>query len=69
MKGRRIDATIPIPLLAEVAQAPTGPGCYLFRDLEGKAIYVGKAVQLRRRLRSYFNRPGRPQPDDGRAAW
>ena len=35
--------------------APTKPGCYLMKDADGKIIYVGKAVNLRSRLRSYFH--------------
>lgn len=35
--------------------APTKPGCYLMKDKDGKVIYVGKAVNLRSRLRSYFH--------------
>ncbi len=35
--------------------APLKPGCYLMKDAEGKVIYVGKAVILRNRLRSYFH--------------
>ena len=35
--------------------APTQPGCYLMKDNQGKIIYVGKAVNLRNRLRSYFH--------------
>ncbi|MCC6189000.1 MAG: excinuclease ABC subunit UvrC [Anaerolineales bacterium] len=34
---------------------PTKPGCYLFKDAAGKIIYVGKAVSLRSRVRSYFH--------------
>jgi len=34
---------------------PTKPGCYLMKDAEGKIIYVGKAVNLRNRVRSYFH--------------
>jgi len=34
---------------------PTKPGCYLFKDGGGKIIYVGKAVHLRNRVRSYFH--------------
>lgn len=34
---------------------PTKPGCYLMKDAEGQVIYVGKAVNLRSRVRSYFH--------------
>src|SRR5574341_1823457 len=34
---------------------PAKPGCYLFKDNAGKVIYVGKAVSLRSRVRSYFH--------------
>lgn len=33
---------------------PDAPGVYLFRDARGQVIYVGKALRLRDRLRSYF---------------
>jgi excinuclease ABC subunit C len=33
---------------------PTRPGVYIFRDADGKILYVGKAVNLRNRVRSYF---------------
>ncbi len=36
---------------------PDGPGVYLFRDNRTQVIYVGKALRLRDRLRSYFT-PG-----------
>jgi len=36
---------------------PEAPGCYLLRDAAGKVIYVGKALRLRSRLRSYFQAP------------
>jgi excinuclease ABC subunit C len=35
------------------AQYPPGCGVYLFRDAAGTVLYVGKAVNLRQRLRSY----------------
>lgn len=34
---------------------PTKPGCYLMKDKTGKVIYVGKAINLRARVRSYFH--------------
>lgn len=34
---------------------PTKPGVYLFRSAAGRIIYVGKAVNLRARVRSYFH--------------
>jgi DNA polymerase-3 subunit epsilon len=34
---------------------PRSPGVYLFRDGGGRAIYVGKATNLRTRVRSYFS--------------
>ena len=34
--------------------APTRPGVYVFRDANGQALYVGRARDLRARLRSYF---------------
>ena len=39
---------------ALVAGAPTTPGVYLFRDRNDTVLYVGKARDLRARLRSYF---------------
>ncbi|OYD08331.1 excinuclease ABC subunit UvrC [Paludifilum halophilum] len=33
---------------------PDRPGCYLMKDIRGKTIYVGKAKNLRSRVRSYF---------------
>jgi excinuclease ABC subunit C len=35
--------------------APTKSGCYLMKGADGKVIYVGKAINLRNRLRSYYH--------------
>ena len=34
--------------------APPRPGVYVLKDADGRALYVGKAVNLRRRLRAHF---------------
>jgi excinuclease ABC subunit C len=36
---------------------PDGPGVYLFRDEHGKALYVGKARSIRKRVASHFSKP------------
>ena len=44
----------PAPSLAEqVALVPTDPGCYLWKDGAGEVLYVGKAKNLRSRMRQY----------------
>src|SRR5260221_12425631 len=37
---------------------PVSPGCYVFLDAKGDALYVGKAKSLRSRVRSYFQEGG-----------
>lgn len=47
----------PKPGLADsLASLPATPGCYLYRDSKGEVLYVGKAVHLRNRVRSYFQK-------------
>ena len=41
----------------EPSTVPDAPGAYLFRDGDGRVIYVGKAKSLRKRLPSYWTRP------------
>ena len=41
-------------LLDKIRTLPTLPGCYLYKNAEGEVIYVGKAKNLRARVRSYF---------------
>ena len=41
--------------VADLPVLPIQPGCYLFHAPDGEVIYVGKAVNLRSRVRSYFS--------------
>ncbi len=44
----------------KLSSVPTGPGVYLLRDARGKVIYVGKARNLRRRMRAYLGKGQEP---------
>jgi excinuclease ABC subunit C len=48
-----------VGLKEKLETLPVSPGVYLFKDREGSVIYVGKALSLRDRVRSYFQ-AGRP---------
>ena len=41
---------------------PTAPGVYFFKDAAGKILYVGKAKNLKNRVKSYFQSPVRLGP-------
>jgi excinuclease ABC subunit C len=45
---------------------PTKPGVYLMKDAQGTILYVGKAVNLRARVRSYFHASASYSPKIGR---
>jgi len=47
---------------AKLQQLPKQPGCYLFRGQDGEVLYVGKAVSLRNRVRTYFQPSTRHGP-------
>ena len=47
-------------LADKIKHLPTGPGVYQHKDADGKVLYVGKAKNLRSRVRSYFQE-GRPK--------
>lgn len=55
LNSRNQEATLP-PLLAKsvVDQLPKKPGIYFFKDAGGKIIYVGKAIDIKKRVLGHF---------------
>jgi excinuclease ABC subunit C len=47
-------APFSMDLHEKIRTLPASPGVYLFHDADGKVVYVGKAKNLRSRVRSYF---------------
>lgn len=47
---------------AQLDSLPIKPGCYIMKDASGKVIYVGKAINLRNRVRSYFHSGAQQHP-------
>ena len=46
----------------ELSKLPTCPGVYMHKDSLGEVIYVGKAINLRNRVRSYFRKTSQADP-------
>jgi excinuclease ABC subunit C len=46
---------LPANIQAKLEALPTRPGVYLMKNAKGEIVYIGKAVNLRNRVRSYFN--------------
>lgn len=61
MAQRRIDI-----LRDKASQLPLAPGVYLYKDDAGEVLYVGKAKNLRNRVRSYFNEDRLAEAKTGR---
>jgi len=49
-------------LQGKLRTLPKQSGCYLFKDAQGVVLYVGKAVNLRQRVRSYFHKSAQHTP-------
>lgn len=54
--------TLPDRLAKDLEGIPTQSGCYFFKGEEGEVLYVGKAVNLRSRVRSYFRQSAKHGP-------
>ena len=50
-------------LRPDSSSIPDAPGAYLFKDKDGRVIYVGKAISLRKRLATYWSRPVHPRTE------
>ena len=44
----------PDQVVQKLKKLPAKPGCYIYRNDKGEVLYVGKAISLRNRVRSYF---------------
>jgi excinuclease ABC subunit C len=42
--------------VSEINYLPESPGCYIFKDINEKILYIGKAKNLKKRVVSYFNK-------------
>ncbi len=63
MQKPDVKPAAPYPALAAaMPNIPQGSGVYLFKDANGKVLYVGKAVNLKNRLLSYLKTPERHDP-------
>lgn len=52
----------PLELETKLKSLPASPGVYLLKDSDGQVLYVGKALVLKNRVRSYFQSPERLAP-------
>ncbi len=48
---------VPTNVQGILATLPAKPGCYLMKNTAGTIVYVGKAISLKNRVRSYFHAP------------
>ncbi|WP_335549318.1 UvrB/UvrC motif-containing protein [Neobacillus drentensis] len=54
MREKSFKEAIPVVLKKKVKDLPSSPGVYLMKDSSDRVIYVGKAKNLKNRVRSYF---------------
>ncbi|MEP7141378.1 MAG: exonuclease domain-containing protein [Ferruginibacter sp.] len=55
LKKTSAEQWLPLHLTkADILQLPPGPGVYYFHDVKNKIIYVGKAINIKKRVSSHF---------------
>lgn len=52
----------PKSLINKTKTAPASPGCYIYKNKESKILYIGKAVNIRSRVNSYFTNYNKLDP-------
>jgi excinuclease ABC subunit C len=57
-----MSAPMPEVVAQKVPTLPESPGVYLWKDAEGRVLYVGKAKRLRSRVRSYWSQDHQASP-------
>lgn len=57
-----MNSSLPETVRKKLEQLPSSPGCYQMHNENGDVIYVGKAVSLRNRVRSYFHSSAQHSP-------
>ncbi len=56
IKKRNVEKNLPPMISAEVIEnLPETPGVYYFRDKHGKNLYIGKAINIKKRIKSHFS--------------
>jgi excinuclease ABC subunit C len=56
------EAKAPDAIRPKIRALPTSPGIYLFKDAQGRVVYIGKAKNLRSRVGSYFLKAAADDP-------
>lgn len=69
-------ALMPLPIekvqfkLAYSKNLPTGGGCYLLTTFDGGILYIGQALNLKKRFTDHLDTPEKTAPTvDGKAIW
>jgi len=57
-----VPSKLPETLVLKLKNLPTSPGVYQFKNKQGKIIYIGKAKNLKNRVRTYFQKSGHLDP-------
>ncbi len=53
---------LPTQMISSYKTLPSSPGVYFFKNKAGRVLYVGKAKNLRARVKTYFQRPQELEP-------